>query len=50
MCLIPVLSSTRHLKVAVYFGENHFVHFSSVYSIMKVSHCRYFHCYIVANY
>ena len=29
---IPVLSSTRHLKVAVYFGENCFVPFSSICS------------------
>ena len=29
---IPVLSSTRHLKVVVYFGENRFVPFSSICS------------------
>ena len=39
---ISVLSSTRYLKVVVYFGENRFVSFSSICSVMKVSHYKYF--------
>ena len=50
---IPVLSSTRHLKVVAhaYLGENRFVLFSSIYSVTKVSHFKYFDChgFLVAN-
>ena len=49
MVSIPVLSSTRHLKVVVYFGKNRFVPFSSICSVMKVSHHEYFDGYLVAN-
>ena len=38
---IPVLSSTRHPKVVVYIGEDRFVPFSSICSVMKISHYKY---------
>ena len=46
---IPVLSLTRLLKVSVYFGENSYAPFSSIYSVIKVSHSKYFDCYLAAN-
>ena len=46
---ILVLSSTRYLKVVVYSGENRFVPFSSICSVMKVSRYKYLDCYLVAN-
>ena len=37
----PALSSTRLLKVVVYFWENHLVPFSSNCSVVKVRHYMY---------
>ena len=45
MGLIPVLSSIRHLKIVKFFflggGGNRFAPFSSICSVMKVSHYKY---------
>ena len=49
LCSIPVMSSTSQTKVVVYFGENRFVPFSSICSVMKVSRYKYFDSYLVAN-
>ena len=45
---IPALPSTRHLKVVVYFGQNLFISLTSIYSVMKVSHYKWFD--LVANH
>ena len=46
----PVLSSTKHLKVVVYFKEDLFVPFSGICPAMKLSYYKHFGYYLVANH
>ena len=46
---IPVLSSTTHLKVVVYFRETRFVPFFGICSVMKISHYKYSDCCLLVK-